>query len=301
MINISNNRATIITVKCGNFVTKALKNTIKTFKNQYKDLAVKHLVILILFTLPLQGFSSSSHDRLATIITHKKIKVCIWTEYYGISYLDPRTQKLIGIDSDLALELAKDLNVGLEYVPSSFPTLISDLKENKCDIAMFAIGNTESRAKQIRFTTPHLSSDVYAITTKTNRKINNWNDIDKKDVVVAVGKDTYHELVMQEKLNNARLLVATDFQTRSNEVISGRADVFMTDYPYAKKMLAETDWAKLISPKNVYHKTTYAWAMNYENDRFYNRVEAFIEDIKKDGRLLNLAKKHTLESIIKID
>lgn len=297
MTKISNNRATIIAVKCSKFVT----NNLKTYKNQCKDLAVKNLLILILFTLPLQGFSSPSHDRLATIITNQKIRVCIWTEYYGISYLDPRTQKLIGIDSDLALELAKDLKVDLEYVQSSFPTFVQDLKDNKCDIAMFAIGNTESRVKQIRFTTPHLSSDVYAITTKTNRKINSWNDIDKKNVIVAVGKDTYHEPLMKERLKNAQLLITKDFHTRSHEVISGRADVFMTDYPYAKKMIAETDWAKLISPKTDYHKTTYAWAMNYGDDKFYHRIEEFIKDIKKDGRLVGLAKKNALEAIMKTD
>ncbi len=262
---------------------------------------MKYFIALILLTFSLKGFSLPFKDRLETIIINNKIKVCIWSEYYGISYLDPRTQKLIGIDSDLALELAKDLKVEIEYVQSSFPTVIEDLNKNKCDIAMFAIGKTASRTKKIRFTTPHLSSDVYAITTKTNRKINSWNDIDKKNVIVAVGKDTYHETVMKEKLKNAQILIAKDFYTRSHEVISGRADVFMTDYPYAKKMLAETDWAKLISPTTEYHKTTYAWAMNYGDDKFYNRIEEFIKEIKKDGRLVSLAKKNALEAIIKND
>ncbi len=165
---------------------------------------------------------------------------------------------------------------------------------------MFAIGNTTQRREKIRFTTAHLSSDVYAITTKNNRRIDNWDDIDKKGNIIAVAKGTYHETIMKEKLQNAELLVLDKIHQREQEVQAGRADAFMSDYPFAKRMLAKTDWAKLIEPKTTYHKTDYAWAMKYGEDKFYNRVEQFIQDIKNDGRLLNLAKKNGLEPIVKL-
>ncbi|MGB5867944.1 MAG: ABC transporter substrate-binding protein [Arcobacteraceae bacterium] len=259
---------------------------------------------LLLKTLLISSFfitiTNAQDTKLDTIISTNKLKVCVWPNYYGISYLNQRTQKLEGIDSDLAQELANDLKVNLEFVPSSFATLIADVTNDKCDIAMFAIGNTKARREKIKFTTPHLSSDIYAITTKTNKKINSWNDIDKKGIVVAVAKGTYHEPVMKEKLKNAELLVVNSYKAREKEVLSGRADVFMTDYPFGKRMLATTDWAKLIVPKTTYHKTPYAWAMAYGNDKFYNRVEKFISDIKKDGRLLKFAQKNALEPIAKI-
>lgn len=245
-------------------------------------------------------FAFSSESKLDMIIKNKELKVCIWPQYYGISYIDSRTQKLVGIDSDLALELANDLGVSLKLVKSSFPTLIEDVTTSKCDIAMFAIGNTESRRAKMRFTTPHLESDIYAVTTKTNKKIKTWDDIDKEGVIVAVAKGTYHEPIMKEKLKNAKLLVIKGFKEREEEVQSGRADVFMTDFPYGKKMIEKTDWAKLIIPNSTYHLTPYAWATTYGDDKFYNRVEKFISDIKKDGRLESLAKKNGLEPIAKL-
>lgn len=245
-------------------------------------------------------FLIAEESKLDKILATNTLKVCVWPEYYGISYLDKRTQKLVGIDSDLAHELAKDLNVKLEFVQSSFAKLIDDVTTQKCDIAMFAIGNTPSRREKIRFTTPHLSSDIYAITTKTNRKIQSWDDIDKKGVVVAVAKGTYHEPVMKEKLKHAQLLVVNSYHAREQEVQSGRADVFMTDYPFGKRMLAKTNWAKLIIPSQTYHMTPYAWATSYGDDKFYNRVEKFISDIKKDGRLLKAAKENGLEPIAKL-
>lgn len=254
------------------------------------------MLLIILFGV----VAYAQNSKLDTIIQTNKLKVCIWGEYYGISYLEPRTQTLQGIDSDLAKELAKDLHVSLEYVESSFATLLEDVNTNRCDIAMFAIGNTPQRAQKVRFTTPHLSSDIYAITTKSNQKIKSWEDIDKKGVVLAVAKGTYHEPVMKSKLKNGELLVVNNYHAREQEVKAGRADVFMTDYPFGKRMLAQTNWAKLIVPSSTYHLTEYAWVMNYGDDKWYNRVEKFIKDIKQDGRLLQYAQKNGLEPIVKL-
>lgn len=260
---------------------------------------MKKILFLILLTfLPIISFAQES--RLVQIKKNNQLKVCVWPEYYGISYLDERTQKLVGIDSDLAQELAKDLNVELSFVSSSFAALIPDITTNKCDIAMFAIGNTPQRREQIRFTTPHLSSDIYAIATKSNKRINTWDDIDKKGVVVAVAKGTYHEPVMKEKLKHAELLVVENMHAREQEVQSGRADVFMTDFPFAKRMLAKTSWAKLITPQSTYHLTPYAWAIAYGDDEFYNEIEKFIQRIKDDGRLLKAAQNNGLEPIVNL-
>jgi ABC-type amino acid transport substrate-binding protein len=108
------------------------------------------LFLGFLFLVPVFVFAQES--QLQTIKENNLLKVCVWPEYYGISYLDERTQKLIGIDSDLAVQLAHDLNVNLEFVPSSFATLINDITTNQCHIAMFAIGNTPQRRAHLRFT-----------------------------------------------------------------------------------------------------------------------------------------------------
>ncbi|MDD2699089.1 MAG: ABC transporter substrate-binding protein [Arcobacteraceae bacterium] len=254
--------------------------------------------MLLFIVFGVMAFAQNS--KLDEIIQRNKLKVCVWPEYYGISYLEQRTQTLQGIDSDLAKELAKDLQVSLEYVPSSFATLLDDVNTNKCDIAMFAIGNTQARAQKVRFTTPHLSSDIYAVTTKSNQKINSWEDIDKKGVVVAVAKGTYHEPVMKSKLKNAELLVVSNFHAREQEVKAGRADVFMTDYPFGKRMLAQTNWAKLITPSSTYYLSDYSWVVNYGDEKWYQRVEKFIKDIKQDGRLLKYAQQNGLEPIVKL-
>jgi cyclohexadienyl dehydratase len=242
--------------------------------------------------------AAAAPSRLDRVQAARLVRVCIWPDYYGITYRNPKTQQLSGVDIEMALALGKDLGVSVQFVDSSFARLIDDLVDDRCDIAMFAIGVTPSRAEKLRFTRPHLASDIYAISSKTNRRIKDWSDIDKAGSVVAVAKGTVYELVMKERLKAAQLLVLDTPFAREQEVQSGRADVFITDYPYSQRFLANADWARLISPPTAFHITPYAYAMASGDDPWHARIERFVADVKRDGRLLEAARRHQLEAIL---
>ncbi len=241
------------------------------------------------------AFAESHLDR---IVAAGSMRVCIWPDYYGISYRNPKTQQLVGVDVDMARALGSDLGVGVEFVDSSFSRLVDDVISDRCDIAMFGIGVTPQRQERLRFTSPHLASDIYGITTKTNRRIGSWDDIDRDGVVVAVAKGTLHEPVMREKLKHAELLVLDTSFAREQEVRAGRADVFITDYPYSQRFLASADWARLVAPPGAYHVTPYAYALKPGDDPWFDRVERFVAEAKRDGRLRESARRHNLEAIL---
>jgi ABC-type amino acid transport substrate-binding protein len=260
---------------------------------------VRSLAFLFALCAQHPSFAQSSPGaHLERIQSTHVLRVCIWPDYYGITYRNPKTQVLSGIDIDLANELGKDLGVVVQFVDSSFAKLVEDVTQDRCDVAMFAIGITPSRLEKLRFTKPHLASDIYAIATKTNRRIKDWSDIDKPGSIVAVAKGTLHEPVMKDKLKAAQLLVLDTPFAREQEVQSGRADVFMTDYPYSQRFLANADWARLIAPPSTYHITPYAYAIKPGDDAWYKRLEAFVSDIKRDGRLMAAANRHKLEPIV---
>ena len=241
---------------------------------------------------------AATPDRLKQIETSKTLRVCIWPDYYGISYRNPKTQQLTGIDIDNARELAKELGTEVKFIDSSFAKLVEDVTTDKCDIAMFAVGITPLRQEKLRFTQPHLVSDIYAITTQSNRRIQQWADLDKPGTVLVVAKGTLHESVMKTKLKAAELRVVDTPAAREQEVQSGRADAFMTDFPFSRRMLDNSDWARLVSPLETYHLTPYAWAMQPGDDAFHTRVDKVLAVMKRDGRLLANARKHGLEPIV---
>nr|WP_310331231.1 ABC transporter substrate-binding protein [Roseateles asaccharophilus] len=226
------------------------------------------------------------------------LRVCIWPDYYGVTYRSPRTQGLAGIDIDLSGELARELNVRLAYVESSFPQLIGDLNSGRCDVAMFAVGILPSRKEQLAFTEPYLQSDIYGVTTRANRTVRQWGDIDQPGVVVAVQAGTFMEPVMRDALKEARMVVVRPPSTREQELEAGRVDVFMTDYPYSRRLLDNADWARLVAPPKPFFVLPYGYAVKRGDAAWLARLDEFVSAIKRDGRLSAAARRHGLGEII---
>jgi cyclohexadienyl dehydratase len=225
------------------------------------------------------------------------LRVCIWPDYYGVTYRSPRTQQLGGIDIDLSAELARELGVGIEYVESSFPQLVADVNAERCDVAMFAVAMLPSRKEQLAFTEPYMQSDIYGVTTRASRTVRQWSDIDQPGVIVAVQAGTFMEPVMRDALKQARMVVVRPPATREKELETGRVDVFMTDYPYSRRLLDNADWARLVAPPKPFFVLPYGYAAKRGDAKWLTRLDEFVAGIKRDGRLLAAAKRHGLADI----
>ncbi|MDH0865699.1 ABC transporter substrate-binding protein [Mitsuaria sp. GD03876] len=253
--------------------------------------------------LPVRGApagpaSAPDGSVLRRVASSGVLRVCIWPEYYGITYRHPRDETLSGLDIDLSNELAKDLGARLRYVESSFQRLTADLESERCDVAMFAVAVLPQRRATLAFTQPYLQSDIYAIASRASRVVKRWEDIDQPGVVVAVQAGTFMEPVMRDALKRARLRVVEPPATRERELESGRADVFMTDYPYSRRLLDNADWAQLIAPPRPFHILPYAYAVKRGDTAWLARLDDFVARIKRDGRLRAAAERHGLGAIV---
>ncbi|MGE4280040.1 MAG: ABC transporter substrate-binding protein [Magnetospirillum sp.] len=258
----------------------------------------KEIVLGLVLSAALFASPARAQSHLDRIKAQGEVRVCIWPDYYSITYRNTRTGALEGIDIDMAKELAKDLGVKLTFVDSSFRTLIADLSEDKCDVSMHGIGITPARQEKLDFTQPHLRSGVYAITSKNNQAVSSWQDIDKPGVIVAAQAGTFMVDVMKAELKQATLSVVATPEAREQEVMAGRADLFVTDYPYSRKMLARHDWAKLLAPPQPLAPTSYAYAINKGDQEWLATLDSFVARTKKDGRLLKAAINNGLEAIV---
>lgn len=242
--------------------------------------------------------NATKSDRLQEIQSRGSLRVCIWPDYFSITWRNPRTGDLEGIDIDMARAFAEDLGVTVEFVDSSFAALVENITSDACDIAMHGVGIRPDRAEHMDFTAPHLISGIYAVAATVNTTINTWADIDQPGHVVVVQKGTYMEPVMREALSQAELMVVDDFRAREQEVQAGRADVFMTDFPYGRRMIVLTDWAKLIDPPTPLAPTPYAYAVPKGESDWLAEANAFVARAKADGRLTTAADRHGLAPIV---
>ena len=69
-------------------------------------------------------------------------------DYQPMSFLDPETGSYVGFDAALAEDLGEELGVRVEYVPTSWPTLMEDTLAGKFDLALCGITITDARKEQ---------------------------------------------------------------------------------------------------------------------------------------------------------
>lgn len=256
------------------------------------------LCALCLLGMPALAMGQGLVERVRASGT---VKVCIWPDYYGITWRNPRTGELSGLDVSLSQAFASELGVTATYVDTTFATFIDDLLGGRCDIAMFGVGMLPERAAKVRFSSPYMRSDIWAVTTRTHPTISRWSDIDRPEHVVAVQKGTFMEPVMRETLRHARLAVVAPPATREQELRAGRVDVFMTDYPYSRRVLDNAPWARVLEPTQPLRPLGYAYAVAPGDDAWHARVERFVAAIKRDGRLLSAARPYRLDPIVVTD
>ncbi len=227
-----------------------------------------------------------------------QLRVCIWPEYYGVTYRNPHTRALSGIDIDLSHALAADLDVDLVYVDSSFVNLVDDLLADRCEIGMFAIGAIAQRASLLTFSNSYMQSGIYAITTKGQRQIKGWSDIDQSGVVVGVQAGSFMEPVMRDTLTQASMVVVRPPMNREKELLSGRIDVFITDYPNGRRVLDRNDSIRLIAPDIQRDVLSYAYALKPGDLGWLLRINQFVDAIKRDGRLERAAQRHGMAPMV---
>jgi cyclohexadienyl dehydratase len=221
------------------------------------------LCMAIGFGRPAPAAAHPEVSHLEKITQSQQLRVCIWPEYYAISHKNPQTGQLEGIDIDIAKELAQELNAEL--------------------------GD------------PYIVTSIFGVTTKDHPKIDSWSDIDQEGLVVAAQLGSYVDSFMKDYLKNAEVLSVQPPATREGEVAAGRADILMTDYPIAKKLESQHDWAQIIAPEEPLAVTPYAYVIAPGDQIWLNYINLFVETIKRDGRLLKYGKKNGLEPVVKLD
>ncbi len=175
---------------------------------------------------------------------------------------------------------------------------MDDLEAGACEIAMFGIGQTPARAQRVALSNPHLRSGVFAITTSANPRVGKWEDIDKEGNVIAVQAGTFMEPFMRQNMKHASMLLVNKPAAREEAVLSGRADAFLTDFPYAMRMRFQHDWARVLAPKKPVGETSYGFAMRKDDPAWKERVDLFVKAVKDDGRLKAISARHGLTTIM---
>lgn len=127
-----------------------------------------------------------------------------------------------GFSIEMANDIAKLLDVKLEYVESTYGNSILDLQANKIDLG-FALNPTPQRALVVDFTNlvfPH----PFGAMLKKGLEAKTWADINKPEVKIAVDVGSANEAVARRFAPNATIKSLKSRDEVMLEMSSGRVD-----------------------------------------------------------------------------
>ena len=169
-------------------------------------------------------------SRLDAVLSAGTLRVGTTGDYKPFTYLNPQTQKFEGMDIDLAEAMGKALGVKVEFVKTSWSTLLPDLLADKYDIAVGGVSVTLERQKKALFTDPLMRDGKTPITRCENKdRFQTVADIDKPGVRLIVNPGGTNEKFARANIRTAQIEVHPDNVTIFDQIVAGKADLMITD------------------------------------------------------------------------
>jgi len=183
--------------------------------------------LLAMTAIPLVAHAQTT--KLDEIIQRGTLRVGLTGDYRPFS-IKAEDGSFSGLDVDQAQSLAAGLGVKLEIVPTTWPTLMSDLQAGKFDVGMGGITETLERAKTAFFSTPVMRSGKTPIARCADKgRYETLADIDKPDVKVITNPGGTTEKFDRAHLHAAQIIVFPSNAQIFDELAAGHADVMITD------------------------------------------------------------------------
>ena len=180
--------------------------------------------------------------KLADIRERGVLKVGTTGDYKPLSYLDPETGTYVGFDIDLAEDLAAALGVGIEFVKTSWPTLMDDTLAGKFDLAICGITITDARKEQALMSVGYLDNGKTILCRAEDaRKYASLETINRSEVRVMENPGGTNEQFARENLPDATLMIHEINQVIPGLIASGEADVMITEVMEAGYYVGQDD------------------------------------------------------------
>ena len=252
------------------------------------------LIRTFLITLFLVLPNLASASTLDEIMKSGTLKVGTTGDFPGWSFMNPETSEYEGYDIDVAMKLAEDMGVEVEFVATDWKNLVSGVVANKYHMTSSA-SITAKRAITAGYSNSYYGTGTVAMVLSKNKdKISSWDQVNNSKYSVAVTLGTVFENEATKSFPDAKLIAVEAPAREYQEVLSGRADVSLTSKVDAMKLVQlypELSIVNLDEPKNA---KLFAILLPRGDQEWINFVNHWIADQKNKGFFNQTAAKFGL-------
>ena len=229
--------------------------------------------------------AANAQSALNDILNNGVLKVGTTGDWNPMSVRDPATNAYKGYDIDVMTQLAEDLGVELEFVATDWKTLVNGVVAGNYHITGSA-SISPPRLKAAGYSNSYISVEIYPFTTEENaERFSDWDSINNGEVKVATTLGTTFEKSVREWFPDADIKVVEAPARGFQEVLAGRADVFITSNIEGSTLLEKFPNLRQIEVTEARAPTPIAMLVPQSDQVWINYVNSWIELRQAQGVL----------------
>ncbi len=158
----------------------------------------------------------------------------------------------VGFEIDVAKQLAEDMDVKIEFVPTKWEGLIPSLLTGKFDLIIAGMTGTPQRALKINFTNPYDYSGMNVVVHKNFAAgVTDYMDLDKKGNTIISRVGTTGAALAKATFKNATVRLFPDEGPMVQELLNGKAAAVLGSAPQPAQLAAKYPETLMFLDKNL--------------------------------------------------
>ena len=238
---------------------------------------MKRLGLIIFIMILMCGCTKKNENQLVMV-----------TEAGFAPYEYYENGEVVGVDVDIAKEIAKYLGKKLVVKDIAFDSIINEVKTGKADFGAAGISYSDDRAKNVDFSINYAISKQVVIVNN-NSSITNVNGISNKKIAVQLGSiaDTF----VTEKYKNANVVRQKKYLAAIEDLKTGKVDCVVMDELPAKEIVSKNEGIKILDGSLT--NDSYGMVVKKGNKELLDAINIVLQKLKDEGKINSFIIKHT--------
>lgn len=255
----------------------------------------KITVVMLALVLALGAFAGcSSEEKTEELIV-------------GITLFAPMNyyegDKLVGFETEFASAVCEKIGKKAKFQVIDWNSKENELNGNTIDCVWNGMTINDERKETMLISIPYMKNkQVAVVRAEDAEKFANLDNLE--NVAIIAEKGSAGETVAKENETFAKAkYTAVDTQAKAlMEIKAKTADIAIVDYVMSIGSIGEgTDYADLVVVEKEFAPEQYGVAFKKGNTELCDKVNQAMKDLKKEGKLAEIAKKYKLQDLIIVE
>ncbi len=220
------------------------------------------------------------------------LKVGVKADYKPYGFRDP-SGKIVGIEPELAQDVAKKLGVKVEFIPVVSSNRMQFLQQGKVDLMIATMTDKPARRKVVSIVDPNYYSSGTNILAPKKFGFKKWEDLRGKPVCGIQGA-FYNKKTGKEF--GAKIVAFKGTAEVYAALKAGNCVAFVYDDSSHVAKTKSKEWADYEMPLPTIDDAPWGLAVKLGETKFHEMMSGMIKDWHKSGRILALETKWGVEN-----